>query len=138
MALPRSCVILAIVIMASTSAARAQPEQASPDQQQDARSPRVTVKLADSTREIRARLIDLNEQTMTIRMSVPGRDPSRSLGIVHIPMHNVVRIDAEDHDSVLNGAILGGLVLAACAKWWRRDPWIGAGVGALAGASVDA
>ncbi len=67
---------------------------------------------------------------------------------VDLPLHRVLKIEKKVNDTVLDGALLLGLFVAACAKWWcaqgtssgpnlPEDIYIGFGVGALAGAGLD-
>ena len=137
------------MILAGTSVwAQQAPAQSEPDKP-DTKVERVTVKVAGSTREIRGRLLHLDSKTLTVDVDSHGGDGVAARKRLDLPLERVVRIDVEAHDSVIDGAILGAVFLAACAKWWcgqgtssppelPRDAWIGAGLGALVGASIDA
>ncbi len=101
---------------------------------------RVFVKLTDSKHEIPGRLVSLTAETL----SIDSRD-----GRMDVPLTRVLRVDKKVHDSLLNGAILGMLYVAACAKWWcgqgasghdhatTSDVLLGAAVGAGVGAWWD-
>jgi hypothetical protein len=98
----------------------------------------VVVTLADQKKPIEGRLLNLNAQTLSIQVN--ERE-------VNLPLSRVLRVDKQVHDSVLNGAILGMLYVAACAKLWCSQgsrssakataldivgaAAVGAGVGAL-------
>lgn len=105
---------------------------------------RVSVRVAGSAREIRGRLIHLGSHTLTLQVDNDA-DGGPARATIDLPIGRVLQIDREEHDPLLDGAILGAIFLAACAKWWcgqgtsgpAPSPWLGAGLGALVGAGID-
>ena len=107
---------------------------------------RVTVVFQGSKHVLRGRLVGRDANTLVIELDNPDHDGGPKRVRREIPMSLVKRVDAEHHDSVINGGILGALYLAACAKWWcgqgtsgpPPNPWAAAALGAVVGASFDA
>jgi hypothetical protein len=100
----------------------------------------VFVRLVDSKREVRGRLVHLDASTL----SIWGRN-----GRVDFPLTRVARVDKKERDSLVNGAMFGLLYVGACTIWWcsqglstsetsPADVIGGAVVGAAVGALVDA
>jgi hypothetical protein len=98
---------------------------------------------------IRGQLMDASSSRLVIRVPDPSRVGFGATVTVEVPMTLVRHVDSEKRDSVLNGAIVGALFLAACARWWCQqgldsseplgidDIIIGVGIGAAVGASID-
>jgi hypothetical protein len=142
------CTVYVVTAILTAASASAQRAAAAPDAP-DAHGDRVSVKLAGSKGQMRGRLLHLDSQTLTIQEDRHDGDGRPARKRVDLPIANVLQIDVEEHDSLIDGAIFGAIYLAACAKWWcaqgadapaklPRDIYIGAGVGALVGAGLDA
>lgn len=136
MNLHRLGVALVFAVMPWAAPARAQP--APPPPPAEKQFARARVMLAD--REVHGRLIRFDSQTVTIEVDKRQFD---------LPMADVRQIDVKERDSLRNGALFGALYVAACAKWWcgqgldgpsegSMHVVLGAGMGALVGAGIDA
>jgi hypothetical protein len=135
-----------LVIALVPHAARGQttaPSAPAPFRERD-----VLVQLADDTAPLRGRLLQMDAAHIVLRVRDETRDGSMPVAVTY-PLERIRYIDVHESDSVLEGAILGALFLAACARWWcqqgtdsppefPRDVWMGAGLGALIGAGIDA
>jgi hypothetical protein len=139
---------LALVLGASSAGAQ-QPSTESVLDEADVKVERVVVTLTGAEREVRGRLLRLDAQTLTIEIDNNDGDGLPARKKVDLPLTRVLQVDVVKRDSLIDGAILGAVFVAACARWWcaqgadrpaeiPRDVWIGAGVGALVGAGIDA
>jgi hypothetical protein len=109
----------------------------------------VAVQVSGKTGLIRGQLMDASSSRLIIRVPDTARIGLGATVTLEVPMVLVRHIDSEKPDSVLNGAIVGALFLAACARWWCRqggqsseppgidDIIIGVGIGAAVGARID-
>lgn len=135
MYLERTCVIgfAALLAAAPCRAQDALPYRAATTRE------KVFVTLVDAEDELRGRLLRLDPQWLSIEVEKRQLD---------LPLHRVLKIEKKVNDTVLDGALLLGLFVAACAKWWcaqgapsgpnlPEDVYIGFGVGALLGAGLD-
>ena len=131
----RACVIGVAALLA---AAPCLAQDATPDRITTKRE-KVFVTLVDAEDELHGRLLRLDSQSLSIEVEKRQVD---------LPLHRVLKIEKKVHDTVLDGAVLLGLFVAACAKWWcaqgassgpnlPQDIFIGFGVGALVGAGLD-
>jgi len=137
---------LALTMLAA-SAASGQPqagEASKPPQERD----RIAVRIAGENGELRGRLLRLDPKSVLMEIDDSRANVGPSRRVLDIPLDRVVRIDREEHDSLIDGAILGALYVAACVRWWcgqgmsqplklPRDMWIGAALGAGLGAGLD-
>lgn len=108
------------------------------------------VQLRDGTSAVKGRLVALDATQVIIRIPGPADTPNAQPASVSYPLDRVRYIDDARSDSVIEGAILGALYLAACARWWcnqggngggpdlPRDVLLGAALGAAVGARIDA
>jgi hypothetical protein len=135
-----SCAAHVLAALVAASSAWAQEPATDVPNKRDTGNQRVIVKVADTRREVRGRLLRLDSETLSLRTDHAP---------VHLPLDRVLRIDVIERDSLVNGAIFGAIYVAACARWWcrqgtsgpshiPRDILLGAGAGALAGAGIDA
>jgi hypothetical protein len=126
-----------------------QAARAAPAVTPDVEGKTVTVRMAAQDRVVRGRLIELTRERVRVEIPTEGGDAQPQRAVIELDLARVGYIDIEEHDSLVNGAVLGALFLAACAAWWcsqgtdeptklPRDAFIGAGLGALVGASIDA
>jgi hypothetical protein len=131
----RVCVIGVAALLA---AAPCLAQDAMPDRTTTKRE-KVFVTLVDAEDELHGRLLRLDSRSLSIEVEKRRVD---------LPLHRVLKIEKKVNDTVLDGALLLGLFVAACAKWWcaqgtssgpnlPEDIYIGFGVGALAGAGLD-
>ena len=65
--------------------------------------------LVDAESELRGRLLRLDPQWLSIEVEKRRID---------LPLHRVLKIEKKVNDTLLDGALLLGLFVAACAKWW--------------------
>ena len=110
----------------------------------------VLVQLIGSTAPVKGRLVELDGTQVVIRLPSPADAPTAQPATVTYLLERVRHIDDAKADSVIEGAILGALYLAACARWWchqggegegsdlPKDVLLGAAFGAAVGARIDA
>jgi hypothetical protein len=125
------------------------PQATEPAPGSDAIGKTVIVRMAAQDRVVRGRLIEMTRDRVRLDIPTEGADAQPQRAVIELDLARVGHIDIEEHDSLINGAVLGALFLAACATWWcsqgteeptklPRDAFVGAGLGALVGASIDA
>jgi hypothetical protein len=133
----------------SVDASHRQTAESASAEDSDATGKTVIIRMAAQDRVFRGRLIELTRDLVRVEVPTEGGDAQPRRAVVELELARVGYIDIEEHDSLINGAVLGALFLAACAAWWcsqgtdepvklPRDAFIGAGLGALVGASIDA
>ena len=83
-------------------------QDATPDRSTTKRE-KVFVTLVDAEDELHGGLLRLDSQSLSIEVEKRRVD---------LPLHRVLKIEKKVHDTVLDGAVLLGLFVAACAKWW--------------------
>ena len=136
-----------LLTMLASSAASAQTQAAEASSAPQARD-RIAVRIAGEKGELRGRLLRLDPKSVQVEIDDSRANVGPSRRVLDIPLDRVARIDREEHDSLIDGAILGALYVAACIRWWcgqgmnqapnlPRDLWIGAALGAGLGAGLD-
>jgi hypothetical protein len=139
----RSLVLVLIILASQPTRAQAQSK--------DFKERDVVVQLDDRTAPVRGRLILMDNSRVVIRFPDVSGNSAALPTTTTYPIERVRYVEAAEPDSVIEGAILGALYLAACARWWcnqgasggdgpdlPKDVLLGAGLGALVGARVDA
>jgi hypothetical protein len=110
---------------------------------------RLRIVVEGEPRPLRARLIDWSGAAMRVQPDarVPDGVPP---AVLSVPWASIERVEVEERDSLLEGAVLGALYFAACARWWcnqgtsasslspGRRTLAGAGLGVAIGAAIDA
>jgi hypothetical protein len=151
----RRVLVMAVSLLTLSSAVSAQPLQgtaavAGPERpSRPVRVQDVVMQLIDQAGPVRGRLLQLDGTRAVVRISNGEDNAAVPPSVVSFPLERVRHIDAVKADSVIEGAILGALYLAACARWWchqggdgdgpdlPKDVLLGAGLGALIGARID-